>query len=53
MEKIDIFLEPFIRYWDIKRSKGTSVVYSGAAIGYGYEPPNKSTEYGLSIGIRF
>src|SRR3989338_11513413 len=41
-EKLAFVIEPFIRYWNIKKSKETAVTYSGTIIGYGYEPKNNS-----------
>jgi len=50
---VDLVLEPFIRYWNIKQSDTKAVTFTGVIIGYGYEPKNNSTEYGLKIGMRF
>jgi hypothetical protein len=42
--KTSVFIEPFIRYWDIANSDVVS----------GYpEPKNNTLEYGAKIGISF
>lgn len=50
---VDFVLEPFIRYWNIKKSEDAYITYSGVIIGYGYEPKNNSREYGLKLAARF
>lgn len=52
-EKFDVVVEPFIRYWNIKKSEETPITYSGTIIGYGYEPKNNSTEIGCKLAIKF
>ena len=52
-EKLDFVIEPFIRYWNIKKSKETVITYSGTIIGYGYEPKNNSTEIGCKLAVKF
>lgn len=52
-EKLDFIIEPFIRYWNIKKSEEKAVTYAGVIIGYGYEPKNSSIEYGLKIAAQF
>jgi len=52
-EKLDFVIEPFIRYWNIKKSKETAITYSGTIIGYGYEPKNNSTEIGCKLAVKF
>ena len=52
-EKIDYLIEPFVRYWNISQSNNSNVTYSGAVVGYGYEPKNNTTELGLNLGMRF
>lgn len=51
--RVDFFLEPFIRYWHIDDSEISPVVYSGTIAGYGLEPENKSTEFGAKAGVQF
>jgi len=46
-------IEPFIRYWNIKKSEDTDIYYYGIYRGYGYEPKNNSTEIGIKIGVKF
>jgi hypothetical protein len=52
-KKIDFVIEPFIRYWNIKKSNNSDVTYAGVIIGYGYEPKNNTTEYGVKLGLNF
>lgn len=47
-------IEPFIRYWNIKKSEDTDIYYDGEYTGYyGYEPENNSTEIGIKVGVKF
>lgn len=50
---VDVFVEPFIRYWWIKNSKVMTIQYEGVPVGMGLEPENKSTEYGLRLGVNY
>jgi hypothetical protein len=50
---LDIVIDPYIRYWKIEQSESADISDSGIIIGYGYEPKNYSTEYGLKIALRF
>lgn len=52
-EKVDFIIEPFVRYWNIKESEDSNITYAGVIVGYGYEPKNTSTEYGLRLTARF
>lgn len=52
-EKLNFVIEPFIRYWNIKKSKETVITYSGTIIGYGYEPKNNSIEIGCKLAVKF
>ncbi|MFH1440808.1 MAG: hypothetical protein ABIH18_02035 [Candidatus Omnitrophota bacterium] len=57
-EKLDFVIEPFIRYWNIKKSKevATSTISeNGLWIKYGtvIEPKNNSTEIGVKFMIGF
>lgn len=52
-EKIDFVIEPFVRYWNIKKSEEQDVTYSGVVIGYGYEPKNNTTEMGVKLAVNF
>lgn len=52
-EKIDFLVEPFVRYWNIKKSKEQSVSFAGVIIGTGYEPKNNSTEFGIKVAVKF
>lgn len=52
-EKFDFLIEPFIRYWNIKKSEDDDITFAGVVFGYGYEPKNNSTEIGGKIAIKF
>jgi hypothetical protein len=53
-EKWDLIIEPFIRYWNIKKSDEKNVTIAGLATPvYGYEPKNNSTEGGLMVTCRW
>jgi hypothetical protein len=51
--RVDIEIEPFVRYWHIEDSEAVPVTWKGTIIGYGYEPENNSTEIGAKIAIKF
>lgn len=53
VKNLDFVIEPFVRYWNIKKSEETVITYSGTIIGYGYEPKNNSLEIGCKLGIKF
>jgi len=48
-----VVIEPYVRYWDIEKSDTDTVTYGGIAVGYGYEPKNTSTEWGLKVAVAF
>ena len=50
---VNLFVEPFVRYWKINDSDISTLTYSGVAVGYGLEPENKTTEYGTRVGVQF
>ena len=52
-KKLSVAIEPFFRYWNIKQSRRTDLVYDNVIIGYGYEPKNISDEIGCKIGVEF
>ena len=52
-QKLDFVIEPFIRYWNIKKSEEQALICSGVIWGYGYEPKNRSTEFGVKVTARF
>ena len=52
-KKLDFIVEPFIRYWNIGQSEDSNITYSGVIVGYGYEPKNNTTEYGINFGVKF
>jgi hypothetical protein len=51
-ESVNLFLEPFFRYWRIKDSE-VSVAYGDDVALAGLEPDNNSTEYGFKLGLQF
>ncbi len=48
-EKFLLAIEPFFRYWDIDQSNNANVTFAGTIVGYGYEPANRTREYGLRV----
>ncbi|UCB56492.1 MAG: outer membrane beta-barrel protein [Candidatus Omnitrophota bacterium] len=57
-EKVDLIIEPYIKYWNIKKSNevvSSTISENGLWIitSTGYEPKNNSTEIGGKIAIRF
>jgi hypothetical protein len=51
---LDFVIEPFIRYWNIKRSENSDITILGTyVIGYGWEPENNSTEIGCRLAVKF
>lgn len=52
-EKLDFVIAPFIRYWNIEKSENADITYYGTYIGYGYEPKNNSTEFGIKFAAKF
>lgn len=57
-EKLDFVIEPYIRYWNIRKSKGvttSTISENGLWIitGTFYEPKNNSTEIGCRLAVKF
>jgi len=52
-ENLDFVIEPFLRYWSIKKSEEKDVTFSGVIVGYGYEPKNHTVEAGIKLGLNF
>jgi len=52
-KKLNFVIEPFVRYWNIKKSKDADLTYYGTYVGYGYEPKNHSTEFGIKLAVMF
>ena len=50
---LDISIEPYLMYWNIGQSESADITDSGIILGYGYEPKNYSTEYGLKVSLCF
>jgi len=54
MDRVNILVEPFVRYWNIKQSNTKAVTFGGTPIGVvGYEPKNNSLQVGGRIGVEF
>ena len=49
----DLFIEPFIRYWDIEKSKLGFLIENGVLQRALSEPENNTTVYGLRLGLAF
>jgi len=49
----DISIEPYMIYWNIGQSESADISDSGIIQGFGYEPKNYSTEYGLRVAFNF
>jgi hypothetical protein len=49
---IDLYVEPFIRVWNIKDSKVQTVPALGSTL-TGIEPKNTTTEIGSKVGVQF
>ena len=52
-DKVNLVVEPYIRYWNIGESETTPISYGGSYVGYGYEPKNHSTEIGARFAVKF
>ena len=52
-KNIDFIIEPFVRYWNIKKSEEENVTFAGVIIGYGYEPKNNTIETGINFALNF
>ncbi len=49
---LDLFLEPFFRYWRIHDSDRTTAVGTGVIV-TGLEPDNNTSEYGVKLGLEY
>jgi len=52
-KRMGIFIEPFLRYWNIKESEPGALYDGGTFVGLFVEPHNTTTEYGIRAGIFF
>ncbi len=52
MDAAHLFVEPFIDYWNIEDSDISYCQFDGE-YGYGLEPKNKTTAYGVRLGVKF
>lgn len=51
--RIDLAVEPFIRYRNIEKSRHSDLILNGVKFGEAWKPKNYSTEYGVNLIIRF
>jgi hypothetical protein len=52
-DSVNVFAEPFFRYWNIRQSDREPIISAGSVASYGCEPTNNSTELGLIVGVVF
>ncbi len=52
-QELDLVFEPFVRYWNIKKSEEDVLTYAGTIFGFGYEPKNHTTEIGIKVALKF
>lgn len=50
---VDLSVETFIRWWNISESDTSDIMFANVLVGYGYEPSNKSVEYGVKLTGRY
>jgi len=50
---LDMFLEPYVRYWSLGDSVESSIIYDGESISSGVKAENNTYEYGLRFGARY
>jgi hypothetical protein len=50
---LDYYIEPYIRYWNIRNSKLAPFVVDGVEVETGGEPENNTYEIGSKFGIQF
>jgi len=52
--KVDYYVEPYIRYWNIRQSKLSAFIVNDSPTGlYLVEPENNTVEVGTKLGIKF
>lgn len=49
---VNFYVEPFVRFWDIQKSKSVSAVIDGF-LSDNYEPRNTTIEAGSKLGLQF
>lgn len=52
-ERLNLVIEPFVRYWNIKQSKDAIITLFGVPWGIGWEPKNNSLECGGRFALEF
>ena len=52
-DRFDVVIEPFVRWWSIKDSQFSNVTFTGAIVGYAYEPKNETLEMGGKVSFLF
>ena len=51
---VDYYVEPYIRYWNVRQSKLSPFIINGSPTGlYLVEPENNTVEVGTRLGIKF
>lgn len=53
LDKLDLVIEPFYRYWSVASSERANWTYYGTLIGYTWEPKNTSREAGIKLSTVF
>lgn len=52
-DRVDLSIEPFVRYWDIDESSVATINCGGTPCALGYEPKNESLDVGVRLGVQF
>jgi len=52
-DRVDLVIEPYLRWWSIGNSQNANITYAGVIVGYGYEPKNETLEAGANVTVRF
>ncbi len=53
MEKVNLSIEPFTRYWHIEQSELGARTFNGVVDSYWIEPNNRTWEFGVKAGVQF
>lgn len=51
--RMDVLIQPYIRWWSIQESESANITFSGVIIGTGFEPKNETLEVGGKVSVRF
>jgi len=52
-ESLTLRVEPFLIYWNIDKSNGTTLALNGTTVGSLFEPSNDTTSYGVRLSMEF